>query len=102
MTGRLVVVGHGPAAHRPIEAVPGRQVTALEEEPRPAYDRVAPTSHLTESADPAHHAEVVIRTGALDTIRDLTMSRRGPGVLMPEIPVFRVRLRGARVEVSGG
>ncbi|WP_432862854.1 nitrite reductase large subunit NirB [Microbispora rosea] len=48
---RLVVVGHGPAAHRLIETLNGRgftgTVTVFGEEPRPAYDRVALTSYLS-------------------------------------------------------
>ena len=47
---RLVVVGHGPAAHRLIEKLRnlgfGGAITVLGEEPRPAYDRVALTSYL--------------------------------------------------------
>ncbi|MBX6386880.1 MAG: nitrite reductase large subunit [Microbispora sp.] len=47
---RLVVVGHGPAAHRLIETLTGRgfdgMITVFGEEPRPAYDRVALTSYL--------------------------------------------------------
>jgi nitrite reductase (NADH) large subunit len=72
MDGRLVVVGHGPAAHRLVEALRERdrdgrwQITVIGEEPRPAYDRVALTSYLTEGADlayPAHDGEVTLRTG---------------------------------------
>ncbi|GGO23830.1 nitrite reductase large subunit [Microbispora rosea subsp. aerata] len=48
---RLVVVGHGPAAHRLLETLTSRgfdgTVTVFGEEPRPAYDRVALTSYLT-------------------------------------------------------
>ncbi|MEU7692095.1 nitrite reductase large subunit NirB [Microbispora hainanensis] len=48
---RLVVVGHGPTAHRLIETLAGRgfdgTVTVFGEEPRPAYDRVALTSYLS-------------------------------------------------------
>ncbi|MEV5743990.1 nitrite reductase large subunit NirB [Microbispora rosea] len=48
---RLVVVGHGPTAHRLIETLFGRgfggTVTVFGEEPRPAYDRVALTSYLS-------------------------------------------------------
>ncbi|WP_182905479.1 nitrite reductase large subunit NirB [Microbispora sp. H13382] len=48
---RLVVVGHGPAAHRLIETLADRgfdgTVTVFGEEPRPAYDRVALTSYLS-------------------------------------------------------
>ncbi|MEV4299053.1 nitrite reductase large subunit NirB [Microbispora rosea] len=48
---RLVVVGHGPTAHRLIETLTGRgfdgTVTVFGEEPRPAYDRVALTSYLS-------------------------------------------------------
>ncbi|HEY7485090.1 MAG TPA: nitrite reductase large subunit NirB [Streptosporangiaceae bacterium] len=69
---RLVVVGHGPAGHRLAEALRERdadrswQVTILGEEPRPAYDRVALTSYLTDGAElgyPAHDAGVTVRTG---------------------------------------
>ncbi|TNY36330.1 nitrite reductase large subunit NirB [Thermomonospora catenispora] len=69
---RLVVVGHGPAGHRLVEALRERDVTGawritvVGEEPRPAYDRVALTSHLTEGADlalPAHGPEVTVHTG---------------------------------------
>ncbi len=72
MTGRLVVAGHGPAAHRLVEALRERdteerwQVTVVGEEPRPAYDRVALTSYLTEGADLAYRAHdegVTVRTG---------------------------------------
>jgi nitrite reductase (NADH) large subunit len=72
MGGRLVVVGHGPAARRLVEAVRERdmegrwQVTVIGEEPRPAYDRVALTSYLTDGADlayPAHDEEVLVRMG---------------------------------------
>ncbi|GAB3973711.1 nitrite reductase large subunit NirB [Actinoallomurus acanthiterrae] len=72
MTGRLVVVGHGPAAHRLVEALRERdsadrwQITVVGEEPRTAYDRVALTSYLTEDADlgyPAHDESVTVRTG---------------------------------------
>ncbi|NUR90027.1 MAG: nitrite reductase large subunit [Nonomuraea sp.] len=52
---RLVVVGYGPAAHRLVTALEARgyagSVTVLGEEPRPAYDRVALTSYLTEGED---------------------------------------------------
>src|SRR5262245_60626892 len=69
---RLVVVGHGPAGHRLVEALRQRdsggswQVTILGEEPRPAYDRVALTSYLTEGAElgyPAHDPGVAARHG---------------------------------------
>ncbi|MEV0401433.1 nitrite reductase large subunit NirB [Actinoallomurus sp. NPDC050550] len=72
MTGRLVVVGHGPAAHRLVEALRERdsadrwQITVVGEEARTAYDRVALTSYLTEDADlgyPAHDESVTVRTG---------------------------------------
>ncbi|GIH24755.1 nitrite reductase large subunit [Acrocarpospora phusangensis] len=45
---RVVVVGHGPSAHRLAESLQGFDgtVTILGEEPRPAYDRVALTSYL--------------------------------------------------------
>jgi nitrite reductase (NADH) large subunit len=69
---RLVVVGHGPAGHRLVEALRERdtggswQVTILGEEPRAAYDRVALTSYLTEDAElayPAHDPDVTLRSG---------------------------------------
>ncbi|RJL27243.1 nitrite reductase large subunit NirB [Bailinhaonella thermotolerans] len=51
MRRNLVVVGHGPAAHRLTELLvergAGWAITVLGEEPRPAYDRVALTSYLT-------------------------------------------------------
>ncbi|MFD0690332.1 nitrite reductase large subunit NirB [Actinomadura fibrosa] len=68
---RLVVVGHGPAAHRLVEALRERDtagawtVTVIGEEPRTAYDRVALTTHL-EGADlayPPHGDEVEVATG---------------------------------------
>ncbi|WP_338743420.1 nitrite reductase large subunit NirB [Actinomadura luteofluorescens] len=68
---RLVVAGHGPAAHRLVEAVRERDaagtwtITVIGEEPRTAYDRVALTTHL-EGADlayPAHDGAVTVRTG---------------------------------------
>ncbi|MEV5753245.1 nitrite reductase large subunit NirB [Actinoallomurus sp. NPDC052308] len=72
MTSRLVVVGHGPAAHRLVEALRERdsadrwRITVVGEEPRAAYDRVALTSYLTDGADlgyPPHDDSVVVRTG---------------------------------------
>jgi nitrite reductase (NADH) large subunit len=72
MTDHLVVTGHGPAAYRLVEAVRERdtenrwRITVVGEEPRPAYDRVALTSYLTEGADlayPAHDERVTLRTG---------------------------------------
>jgi nitrite reductase (NADH) large subunit len=68
----LVVVGHGPAGHRLVEALRERdtdhswRVTVIGEEPRPAYDRVALTSYLTEGADLAcapHDDGVELITG---------------------------------------
>lgn len=68
---RLVVAGHGPAAHRLVEALRERDaagawsITVIGEEDRPAYDRVALTTHL-EGADlayPAHDARVTVVTG---------------------------------------
>ncbi|MFA1547157.1 nitrite reductase large subunit NirB [Actinomadura chokoriensis] len=68
---RLVVAGHGPAAHRLVEALRARDaagtwtITVIGEEPRAAYDRVALTTHL-EGADlayPAHGGEVAVRLG---------------------------------------
>ncbi|MEO3862028.1 nitrite reductase large subunit NirB [Acrocarpospora sp. B8E8] len=45
---RVVVVGHGPSAHRLVESLRGfaGSITIVGEEPRPAYDRVALTSYL--------------------------------------------------------
>jgi nitrite reductase (NADH) large subunit len=72
LTGHLIVIGHGPAAHRLVEAVRERdaggrwQITVVGEERRPAYDRVALTSYLTDGADlayPAHDDAVRVRTG---------------------------------------
>ena len=72
MTDHLVVTGHGPAAYRLVEAVRERdtegrwRITVVGEEPRPAYDRVALTSYLTDGADlayPAHDERVTLRTG---------------------------------------
>ncbi|MCO6003783.1 nitrite reductase large subunit NirB [Actinoallomurus purpureus] len=79
MTGRLVVVGHGPAAHRLVDALRERdsadrwQITVVGEETRTAYDRVALTSYLTEGADlgyPAHDESVTVRTGERVTAID--------------------------------
>ena len=72
MSDHLVIAGHGPAAYRLIEAVRGRdpedrwRITVVGEEPRPAYDRVALTSYLTDGADLAyspHDDGVRLRTG---------------------------------------
>ncbi|MBX6766737.1 MAG: nitrite reductase large subunit [Actinomadura rubrobrunea] len=69
---RLVVVGHGPSGHRLVEALRERdragawRITVIGEEARPAYDRVALTSYLTEDADlayPAHDEGVRLLTG---------------------------------------
>ncbi|QKG19365.1 nitrite reductase large subunit NirB [Actinomadura verrucosospora] len=74
----LVVVGHGPASHRLVEALRERDaagtwtVTVIGEEPRTAYDRVALTTHL-EGADlayPAHGAGVSVITGERVTAID--------------------------------
>ena len=79
MTGRLVVVGHGPTAHRLVEALRERdsadrwQITVVGEERRTAYDRVALTSYLTEGAElgyPAHDENVTVRTGERVTAID--------------------------------
>ncbi|HEY0543371.1 MAG TPA: nitrite reductase large subunit NirB [Actinoallomurus sp.] len=79
MAGHLVVTGHGPAAHRLVETVRRRdkegrwRITVVGEEPRPAYDRVALTSYLTDGADlayPAHGPEVTLRTGERVTAVD--------------------------------
>ncbi|WP_018656239.1 nitrite reductase large subunit NirB [Actinomadura flavalba] len=68
----VVIVGHGPAGHRLVEALRERdpdrvlRVTVVGEETRPAYDRVALTSYLTEDADLAcapHDADVTLVTG---------------------------------------
>ncbi|GAA2439641.1 nitrite reductase large subunit NirB [Actinomadura vinacea] len=68
----LVVVGHGPTGHRLVEALRERdtarswRVTVIGEETRPAYDRVALTSYLTEDADlacPPHDEGVELLTG---------------------------------------
>ncbi|MEO3783918.1 nitrite reductase large subunit NirB [Actinocorallia sp. B10E7] len=67
----LVVVGHGPAAHRLVEALRERdtagawKITVIGEESRTAYDRVALTTHLegAELAYPPHGAEVSVLTG---------------------------------------
>ncbi|MFF4236835.1 nitrite reductase large subunit NirB [Actinomadura geliboluensis] len=75
---RLVVAGHGPAAHRLVEALRARDaagtwtITVIGEEPRTAYDRVALTTYL-EGADlayPAHGGEVAVRTGERVTAID--------------------------------
>ncbi|GLZ11964.1 nitrite reductase large subunit [Actinomadura sp. NBRC 104425] len=80
---RLVVVGHGPTGHRLVEALRERdeagawQVTVIGEEPRPAYDRVALTSYLTEDADlayPAHDEGVTLLTG--DPVAAIDRKRR--------------------------
>src|SRR5512139_1457551 len=69
---KLVVIGHGPTGHRLVEALRERdaagdwQITVIGEEIRPAYDRVALTSYLTEDAElayPAHDAQVTLLTG---------------------------------------
>ncbi|GAA0342613.1 nitrite reductase large subunit NirB [Actinoallomurus spadix] len=79
MTSRLVVVGHGPAAHRLVEALRERdsagrwRITVVGEEPRTAYDRVALTSYLTDGADlgyPPHDESVTVRTGERVTAID--------------------------------
>ncbi len=75
---RLVVAGHGPAAHRLVEALRARDaagtwtITVIGEEPRPAYDRVALTTHLegADLAHPAHGPEVAVRTGERVTAID--------------------------------
>ncbi|NSC21260.1 nitrite reductase large subunit [Streptomyces albus subsp. chlorinus] len=90
---RLVVVGHGMAGHRLVEALTARDtdggwhVTVLGEEPRPAYDRVA-LSSCFDGADeealrlPAHDAaRVDVRTGdpvtVLDTARRAVVTASG-------------------------
>jgi nitrite reductase (NADH) large subunit len=68
---RVVVAGHGPAAHRLIETLRDRgftgAITVLGEEPRPAYDRVALTSYLagTSAADLTYPVpdDVTLRLG---------------------------------------
>ncbi|SDK85416.1 nitrite reductase (NADH) large subunit [Nonomuraea maritima] len=75
---RIVVVGHGPAAHRFVERLTGNgfagSVTVIGEEPRPAYDRVALTSYLSGvSADELTYAVpegVVTRTATRVTAVD--------------------------------
>ncbi|WP_204050472.1 nitrite reductase large subunit NirB [Microbispora siamensis] len=75
---RLVVVGHGPAAHRLIETLDGRgfdgTVTVFGEEPRPAYDRVALTSYLSgKSVEDLTYPvpdRVTLRTGVRVTAID--------------------------------
>ncbi|MEU8174827.1 nitrite reductase large subunit NirB [Microbispora hainanensis] len=75
---RLVVVGHGPTAHRLIETLAGRgfdgTVTVFGEEPRPAYDRVALTSYLSgKSVEDLTYPVpdgVTIRTGVRVTAID--------------------------------
>jgi nitrite reductase (NADH) large subunit len=77
---KLVVVGHGPTAHRLVEALRERdvsetwQITVLGEEVRPAYDRVALTTYLegAELTYPAHGEEVALITGDLVTAIDRT------------------------------
>ncbi|TDD31312.1 nitrite reductase large subunit [Actinomadura sp. KC06] len=75
---RLVVAGHGPSAHRLVEALRERDtartwtITVIGEEPRPAYDRVALTAHL-DGADlvyPAHGGGVAVVTGERVTAVD--------------------------------
>ncbi|MFI6316055.1 nitrite reductase large subunit NirB [Nonomuraea sp. NPDC050556] len=62
MTRRVVVVGFGPTAHRFVETLVARgfsgRVTVLGEEPRPAYDRVALTSYLTEAGVDLTYPEI--------------------------------------------
>src|SRR3954453_4324738 len=79
MTDHLVVAGHGPAAYRLVEAVRERdtedrwRITVVGEEPRPAYDRVALTSYLTDGAElayPPHDERVRLRTGERVTAVD--------------------------------
>ncbi len=73
-----MVVGHGPAAHRLVEALRERdtagawKVTVVGEEPRTAYDRVALTTHLegAELAYPPHGDEVTVITGERVTAID--------------------------------
>jgi nitrite reductase (NADH) large subunit len=81
MAGRLVVVGHGPAAYRLVETLRERdtdnrwRVTVVGEEP--AYDRVALTSYLTDGADlayPPHQEDVTIRTG--ERVVEIDRARR--------------------------
>ncbi|NVI87076.1 nitrite reductase large subunit NirB [Actinomadura sp. BRA 177] len=87
---RLAVAGHGPAAHRLVEALRARDaagtwtITVIGEEPRTAYDRVALTTHLEGAglAYPAHGGEVAVRTGERVTgidraARTITTSKGG-------------------------
>ncbi|TDB95036.1 nitrite reductase large subunit NirB [Actinomadura sp. 7K534] len=75
---RLVVAGHGPAAHRLVEALRERDtagawtITVIGEEGRAAYDRVALTSHLdgADLAYPAHGGGVTVVTGERVTAID--------------------------------
>ncbi|MFG2001788.1 nitrite reductase large subunit NirB [Spirillospora sp. NPDC048911] len=87
---RLVVVGHGPTGHRLVEALRERdtagawRVTVVGEEIRPAYDRVALTSYLTEDAElayPAHDADVEMVTGdrVVEIDRDARTVTTGSG-----------------------
>src|SRR6266567_357826 len=70
-TARLVVVGHGPTAHRLVDTLRTRDtagkwhITIIGEETRPAYNRVALTSHLEgeELAYPPHDPAVTLLTG---------------------------------------
>jgi nitrite reductase (NADH) large subunit len=80
---RLVVVGHGPTGHRLVEALRERDaagawhVTVIGEETRPAYDRVALTSYLTEDAEisyPAHDPDVTLLTG--DPVTEIDRAAR--------------------------
>jgi nitrite reductase (NADH) large subunit len=87
---RLVVIGHGPAGHRLVEALRERDtahswhITVIGEEIRPAYDRVALTSYLSEGAElgyPAHGPEVTLLTGdpvvAIDRANRTVTTRSG-------------------------
>ncbi|MGK5551983.1 nitrite reductase large subunit NirB [Actinomadura kijaniata] len=87
---KVVVVGHGPTGHRLVEALRARdetgscRITVIGEETRPAYDRVALTSYLTEDADlayPAHDGEVELLTGdpAVEIDRAARVVRTGSG-----------------------
>jgi hypothetical protein len=91
---RLVVVGHGPTGHRLVEAVrerdvaDGWQITMVGEETRPAQDRVALTSYLTDDAElgyPSHDDEVILLTGDPGKLRRFVSFVNAPGTPDPSI-----------------
>ncbi|MEV0587792.1 nitrite reductase large subunit NirB [Nonomuraea sp. NPDC050310] len=83
---RLVVAGYGPAAQRLVETLRerrfGGEIVVLGEESRPAYDRVALTTHLTEGADLAYPVPegVTTRLGA----RVVSVDREARAVLVED------------------